>query len=122
MIFLGLCGIGIYSSRQVVIVRSLRPAPTLPGPPAVNQFELHVGMLDADHDVLAECAKLGTTVTAYAPLAKGGTLSAPAVAALAAKHNVSAAQVSLKWLLQVRACVFATHHEPADLCLLICEI
>jgi len=38
-------------------------------------------------------------MTAYSPLAKGSGLDQPALAQVAAKHGVTAAQVALAWLL-----------------------
>ena len=76
-------------------------------PPALNQCSLSVGY--HDDDTIAYCKKEGITYMAYSPLCggpngsscrHGSVLSVPEVQAVAATHNVSAAQVALKWIVQ----------------------
>ena len=85
------------------IVR-LRAAPcrklVTPGSNPCGHVHLHANVRVRAPQVLAACTRLGIKVTAYAPLAKGGTLAVPAVVAIAAAHGVSPAQISLKWLVQ----------------------
>jgi 2,5-diketo-D-gluconate reductase B len=66
-------------------------------PITCNQVEYHV-LLDQSA-VLAYARAHGIAVTAYCPLGRGGLAEEPALAAIAKKHGVSAAQVALKWLL-----------------------
>ena len=66
-------------------------------PIAANQVEYHV-LLDQT-PLLAYMRARGIALTAYCPLAQGRLADHPALDAIAAKHNVSAAQVALKWLL-----------------------
>ena len=70
-------------------------------PPALNQNSLSVGY--HDDDTIAYCKKEGITYMAYSPLCggpngsscrHGSVLSVPEVQAVAATHNVSAAQVA----------------------------
>lgn len=66
-------------------------------PIVVHQFEYHVLL---DQSALVACARAkNIAVTAYCPLAQGRLADHPALAAIAAKHNASPAQIALKWLL-----------------------
>ncbi|MFB7591637.1 aldo/keto reductase [Streptomyces sp. NPDC056169] len=67
--------------------------------PAVNQIELHPALqqrelreLHAEHAIVTE---------AWSPLAQGAVLADPAIAAIAARHGKSPAQVVLRWHLQL---------------------
>jgi 2,5-diketo-D-gluconate reductase B len=66
-------------------------------PIACNQVEYHV-MLDQARMRQFLTAK-SIPLIAYSPLAKGLAASDAALAAIGRKHNASAAQVALKWLL-----------------------
>src|SRR6266545_1485037 len=66
-------------------------------PIACNQVEYHV-MLDQTRLRQYLDAK-SIPLVAYSPLAKGLAASDAALAAIGRKHNASAAQVALKWLL-----------------------
>jgi 2,5-diketo-D-gluconate reductase B len=66
-------------------------------PIACNQVEYHV-MLDQTRLRQFLTAK-SIPLIAYSPLAKGLAASDATLAAIGAKHNASAAQVALKWLL-----------------------
>lgn len=46
------------------------------------------------------CREEGITITAYSPLARGIVFEEPAIKQIAEKHNKTAAQVSLRWLVQ----------------------
>ncbi|OEJ35981.1 aldo/keto reductase [Streptomyces subrutilus] len=66
--------------------------------PAVNQIELHP--LFPQDELRALHAERGITTEAWSPLGQGKELlTLPAVAAIAAKHGRSAAQVVLRWHL-----------------------
>ncbi|MFJ8212928.1 aldo/keto reductase [Streptomyces sp. NPDC096033] len=68
--------------------------------PAVNQIELHP--LFPQPELRALHARLGIATEAWSPLGQGKELlELPAVAAVAAKHGRSAAQVVLRWHLQL---------------------
>ena len=66
--------------------------------PAVNQIELHPylaqGSLRAVHE------ELGIATESWSPLAQGEVLADPAIAAIAAAHAVTPAQVVVRWHLQ----------------------
>jgi 2,5-diketo-D-gluconate reductase A len=65
--------------------------------PAVNQIELHPRFqqrgLRAFHD------ERGIRTESWSPLGRGGLLSDPAIAAIAAKHRKTPAQVVIRWHL-----------------------
>jgi 2,5-diketo-D-gluconate reductase B len=67
-------------------------------PIACNQFEYHV-LLD-QAKLLTYARSKGIAVTAYCPLAQGRLADHPAMAAIAAKHGCTPAQVALRWLLE----------------------
>ena len=66
--------------------------------PVVNQIELHpFNTREADR---ANHDRLGIITESWSPLARGGVLADVTVAAIAAKHGVSAARVVLRWHVQ----------------------
>lgn len=72
-------------------------------PPAVNQIEFNV--YSHDDDVAAFCESRNITIEAYSPLgdpARSHTsiFADPVIKGISSKHNVSAAQVALKWIVQ----------------------
>ncbi len=80
--------------------------------PALNQVELHPYLqqpaLRAFH------ARHGITTEAWSPLGQGkGLLDDPVLAALAAKHGKSAAQVVLRWHLQLDVVVIPKSVTPS---------
>lgn len=99
-------------------------------PPAVNQCghsighhtqnqtvgTLKAGYAGGDDETLEFCQKKGIQYSAYTPL---GGLSGldifknPTVIGVATTHNVSAAQVALKWLVQRNITVVTAADNPA---------
>ncbi|ATZ23467.1 putative oxidoreductase [Streptomyces lavendulae subsp. lavendulae] len=80
--------------------------------PAVNQIELHP--LFPQEELRALHASLGIVTEAWSPLGQGKELlTLPAVAAVAAKHGRSAAQVVLRWHLQLGNVVIPKSVTPA---------
>lgn len=67
-------------------------------PLATDQVEYHP-FLDQDA-VLRETRRRGMVLTAYSPLAKGRVVGDEALASIGRRHGKTAAQVSLRWLLQ----------------------
>ncbi|MEV4992829.1 aldo/keto reductase [Streptomyces niveus] len=72
--------------------------------PAVNQIEAHpyltqdeVRAFDAEHDIATE---------AWSPIAKGKVLNDPVVVGIAAAHDRTPAQVTLRWAIQRGDIVF----------------
>lgn len=83
-------------------------------PIACNQIEYHA-MLDQSK-VLAYLNARSIPLVAYCPLAQGRIASDPVLAEIGAKHDATAAQVALKWLLDqngVAAIPKASRREPA---------
>ena len=84
-------------------------------PPAVNQIDYSV--LHHDERTIEYCRSHNITVEAYSPL--GGThgtqsvFGNPTVKRVAAAHNVSAAQVALRWIVQ-RGDVLTVLSESSD--------
>lgn len=76
-------------------------------PPALNQCSMSVGY--HDDETIAYCDAHKIVYMAYSPLCggsngssctHGSVMTIPEVQAIAASHNVSAAQVALKWIVQ----------------------
>ncbi|WP_371675788.1 aldo/keto reductase [Streptomyces sp. NBC_01276] len=80
--------------------------------PAVNQVELHP--LFPQEELRALHASLGIVTEAWSPLGQGKELlTLPAVAAVAARHGRSAAQVVLRWHLQLGNVVIPKSVTPS---------
>jgi 2,5-diketo-D-gluconate reductase A len=67
--------------------------------PAVNQVELHPEF--SQPALRRYHAERGIVTQAWRPLGKGKSLRSPAVAAVAAKHRRSSAQIILRWHLEL---------------------
>lgn len=77
----------------------LEPAVQLCSEPLiVNQFEYHP-YLD-QQKLLAAVRRHGLAITAYCPIALGKVVNDPAIKTIAARHGKTAAQVTLRWLVQ----------------------
>jgi diketogulonate reductase-like aldo/keto reductase len=61
-------------------------------------------------ELLQYCRKHGIQLVAYSPFGKGRLLRDPNILKVAAKYKKTAAQILVRWPLQVR---FRTHGEPA---------
>lgn len=66
--------------------------------PAVNQVELSPFLYQKE--LIEYCAEKGIAVEAYSPLTHGVRLADPKIAAIAANHGKTNAQVMLRWALQ----------------------
>lgn len=66
-------------------------------PIVMNQVEFHPFLFQKD--LLEKCSALGVALTAYCPLAKGKVSGNQVIQEIAAKHNVTAAQISIAWIL-----------------------
>ena len=67
-------------------------------PIEANQVELHPFL--PQYDLVEHCQDQDVTVVGYSPLARGSVLNDETIGAIAEKHGVSEAQVSLAWLRQ----------------------
>lgn len=80
--------------------------------PAVNQVELHPQFQQSE--VRAVNAEHGITTEAWSPLGQGkGLLDVPTVLAIAQKHGRTAAQVVLRWHLQLGNVVIPKSVTPS---------
>ena len=70
--------------------------------PAVNQAQMYIGR--HDDEAIALCRQLNITYEAYSPFGPWHqpkpVLTDPTVAAVAKRHNVTAAMVGMRWLVQ----------------------
>jgi len=78
--------------------------------PAVNQIELHPLLNQAE--LRAVNAENGITTEAYGPLGVGNLLSNPAVTAIAEAQGKTAAQVLIRWNLQLGNVVIPRSSSP----------
>ncbi|WP_096087686.1 aldo/keto reductase [Agaribacterium haliotis] len=62
-----------------------------------NQVELHAYM--QNNAIVEHCKKLGIVITAYSPLARGALLDDPLLNDIASRHQASASQVALAFLM-----------------------
>ncbi len=76
--------------RRAVSVMDVRPA--------VNQVEFHP-LLNQDK-LLAASEETGIPLSSYCSLARGEVFKYPLLAEIGARHDKSAAQVALRWILQ----------------------
>jgi len=115
--------IGVSNFNASLLEQMLR---TVNVKPAVNQCSHSIGAHNSSHlpeyggdELTAEfCADHGIVYQAYSPL---GGLSGidvfkdPTVIMVATRHNVSAAQVALRWLIQQNISVVTSGENPAHL-------
>ncbi|HEY5379104.1 MAG TPA: aldo/keto reductase [Pseudolabrys sp.] len=82
-------------------------------PLVCNQIEMHP-FINQDK-VLAASKKHGMAVVAYCPIARGKVPGADALERIAKAHSKSAAQVSLRYLVQMDACAIPRTATPDHL-------
>jgi len=91
--------IGISNFNKAQIQNIMKDATI---PPAVNQIGYSV--FTHNEDTIQYCHANNITVEAYSPLGGGmgghSVFKEPTVTSIAQKHNVSQAQVALKWIVQ----------------------
>lgn len=88
--------IGVSNFQPEHLDRLLETAEVVP---AVNQIELHPWLQQAD--LREKHRELGILTEAWSPLGRGQVLEDPVILALAAEHKVTAAQVILRWQVQL---------------------
>jgi diketogulonate reductase-like aldo/keto reductase len=66
--------------------------------PMVNQIELHVGYTQPE--AVEYCKNNGILLEAWSPLGTGRVLEHPLLIGIAKKHNVTVAQLCIRWCLQ----------------------
>lgn len=89
----GSIGISNYTAAMMETAANMLDAPI-----AANQVELHP--LVNQSTVIAVASRLGIPLSSYCSIAKGRVMDQPELAEIGAFHGKSAAQVSLRWLLQ----------------------
>lgn len=67
--------------------------------PMVNQILLHIS--NTDLELLNFCKEQGILVEAYSPIAHGEALKNPMIAEMANKYGVSAAQLCIRYVIQL---------------------
>lgn len=107
--------IGVSNFTPTHLKRALAIAPV-----AAIQVEYHPFL--AQEPLLALCREHGLMLTAYSPLARGGVLEDSTLTEIGERHGKSAAQVTLRWLVdqpQVSAVPKAAsaEHRKANLAL-----
>jgi diketogulonate reductase-like aldo/keto reductase len=108
-------GVSNFNAKQMQKVMDVATVPI-----AVNQIEYNV--FSHDEDTIAFCDANKITVEAYSPLSgQGGAQSVfsdEVVKGIAASHNVSAAQVALRWIVQrghtIAVLSSSTEHQAND--------
>ena len=78
--------------------------------PMVNQILLHIS--NTDHDLLNFCREQHIQVEAYSPIAHGEALKNPVIAQMAKKYGVSAAQLCVRYVLQLGAVALPKMADP----------
>lgn len=86
-------GVSNFSTELMAQAISASSAPI-----ACNQVKFHVGLSQADLLMAARARDIA--ITAYSPLGKGGLSRDATLARIGEKHNKSAAQVALRWLIE----------------------
>ncbi|RJG07377.1 2,5-didehydrogluconate reductase DkgB [Noviherbaspirillum cavernae] len=80
---------------------------------ATNQIEIHPFL--QNHKVAAFARQHGIHLTAYMPLAYGKVMQDPVLRQIAERHGITAAQLSLAWLLQQGFAVIPSSTQRANL-------
>jgi 2,5-diketo-D-gluconate reductase B len=96
-------------------VAQLKQAIDILGPGAIAHQQVEIHPLLQNRKVVEFCREQGIAVTAYMPLAYGKVLAEPLMQQIAARHGVSAAQVSLAWLLAQNMAVIPSSTKRANL-------
>ena len=78
--------------------------------PMVNQILLHIS--NTDLKLVEFCRKQGILVEAYSPIAHGEALKNPAIAEMAGKYGVSAAQLCIRYVIQLGAAALPKTGNP----------
>jgi len=68
-------------------------------PPTIDQVEFHPRLQQPE--LQAFCREHGIVQQAWAPLMRGGVFRIPELVAIAEEHGKTAAQVSIRWILQL---------------------
>ncbi|HZW20705.1 aldo/keto reductase [Noviherbaspirillum sp.] len=75
------------------------------GEPVVNQVLYNLTRRGIEYDLLPWCRSNGIAVMAYSPIEQGKLLGHPVLREVAARHDATAAQVALSWVLRQQGVV-----------------
>lgn len=78
--------------------------------PMVNQILLHIS--NTDQELLNFCKEQHIQVEAYSPIAHGEALKNPVIAQMAKKYGVSAAQLCIRYVLQLGTVALPKTADP----------
>lgn len=78
--------------------------------PMVNQILLHIS--NTDLALLDYCREQGIQVEAYSPIAHGEALKNPAIAEMAKKYGVNAAQLCIRYVIELGAAALPKTANP----------
>jgi diketogulonate reductase-like aldo/keto reductase len=67
---------------------------------AANQILYHLGRRGPEFELIPWCRERGVAIMAYSPLEQGRMLNNRVLQEVASRHNATAAQVALAWLLR----------------------
>ena len=81
--------------------------------PMVNQILLNIS--NTDLELVKFCAEQGIQVEAYSPIAHGEALKNPAIADMAKKYGVSAAQLCIRYVIQLGAVALPKTANPGHM-------
>ncbi|MDO4175356.1 MAG: aldo/keto reductase [Eubacteriales bacterium] len=81
--------------------------------PMVNQILLHIS--NTDHALLAFCQDQGIQVEAYSPIAHGEAFKNPTILNMAKDYGVSAAQLCIRYALQLGTVALPKTANPAHM-------
>ena len=81
--------------------------------PMVNQILLHIS--NTDLALVNFCKTQGIQVEAYSPIAHGEALKNPAIVEMAKKYGVSAAQLCIRYVLQLGAVALPKTANPTHM-------
>ena len=76
-----------------------------PGENATNQVLYNLQRRGIEFDMSGWCAGNGIAITAYSPLDQGRLKIAPALEAVAQRHNVTPHQIALAWSIRHEGCI-----------------
>lgn len=96
-------GVSNFDASQLALLLTQDP------PPAVNQCSMSIG--NHDDVTIKFCIDHNIRYQAYSPL-RHGSFNNPTVQTIATAHNVSTAQVALRWITQ-RGAALATSSDSA---------
>jgi diketogulonate reductase-like aldo/keto reductase len=65
-------------------------------------------------DLLGEAGRLGVTLTAYCPLARGAVIGHAIVSDIARRHGRTDAQIVLRWIVQQGVAAIAMTTKPGN--------